>query len=44
MKICLLLMLIGVIVGFSHVPSRRPAKPNSAMPPETVPVAASVRS
>jgi len=23
MKICLLLMLIGIIVGFSHRPSRR---------------------
>jgi hypothetical protein len=31
MKIIVLLMLIGAIVGVSHVPNRRQAKP--AMPP-----------
>jgi len=39
MKIIVLLMLIGAIVGFSRVPNRRPAKP-AAPQPASVPVEA----
>lgn len=38
MKIIVLLMLIGIIVGFSHVPSRQ-AKP-AVPPPDSVPMEA----
>jgi hypothetical protein len=39
MKIIVLLMLIGMIVGFAHAPSRRTAKP--AVPqPDPVPAEA----
>jgi hypothetical protein len=37
MKICLLLMLIGIIVGFSHVPGRREQQAATAVPPEPAP-------
>jgi hypothetical protein len=39
MKIYVLLMLIGVIVGFSAIPSRQP-KPAAPVPPDPVPVKA----
>jgi hypothetical protein len=37
MKIYLLFMLIGVIVGFSYVPSRSRAKEAAPVPPDSVP-------
>jgi hypothetical protein len=37
MKIYVLMMLIGVIVGFSHVPSRGRAKAAAPVPPDSVP-------
>jgi hypothetical protein len=44
MKIIVLMMLIGVIVGFSHVPGRRQAKPAAAMPPDSAPAGAAAQS
>jgi len=38
MKICLLLMLIGVIVGISYLPGRRQADAAAPIPPDSVPV------
>jgi hypothetical protein len=40
MKIVVLLMLIGVIVGVSHVPGRQQAKPATPVPPDSVPAEA----
>ena len=40
MKICLLLMLISIIVGFSHVPGRRERQADTAAPPEPAPASA----
>ncbi len=37
MKIVVLLMLIGVIVGFSYVPSRSQPKKTTPVPPDSVP-------
>ncbi len=37
MKIYMLLMLIGVIVGFSRLPGRRPAKEAAPVPPDSMP-------
>jgi hypothetical protein len=37
MKICLLLMLIGAIVGLSYFPVRRRAKVAAPIPPDSVP-------
>lgn len=36
MKIYVLLMLIGVIVGVSHLPLRRPAKAPTPVPSESI--------
>jgi hypothetical protein len=36
MKIYVLLTLIGVIVGFSHLPMRRPAKAPVPVSPESI--------
>jgi hypothetical protein len=36
MKIYVLLMLIGVIVGFSQLPIRRPAKAPAPVAPESI--------
>jgi hypothetical protein len=36
MKIYVLLMLIGVIVGFSQLPIRRPAKASPPMSPQSI--------
>jgi hypothetical protein len=36
MKIYVLLVLIGVIVVFSHLPLRRPAKASVPVPPESI--------
>jgi hypothetical protein len=35
MKIYMLLMLVGVIVGFSYIPSPRQAKQTPTAPPDT---------
>jgi hypothetical protein len=35
MKIYMLLMLVGVIVGFSYVPSHRQAKQTARVPPDS---------
>jgi hypothetical protein len=35
MKIYMLLMLVGVIVGFSYIPSPRQAKQITAAPPDS---------
>jgi hypothetical protein len=35
MKIYMLLMLVGVIVGFSYVPSPRQAKQTTTAPPDS---------
>jgi hypothetical protein len=37
MKIVVLLMLIGIIVGFSYVPSRIRPKKTAPVPPDSVP-------
>jgi hypothetical protein len=42
MKICLLLMLIGVIVGGSHFAGRRRTKMPDAMAPETAAVSVGI--
>jgi hypothetical protein len=44
MKIVVLLMLIGVIVGFSHVPGRWRAKRAVAVPPDSTPAGAAAPS
>jgi xanthosine utilization system XapX-like protein len=36
MKIYVLLMLVGVIVGFSYIPLRRPAKASAPMSPPSI--------
>jgi hypothetical protein len=36
MKIYVLLVLIGVIVGFSHLPIRRPAKVPAPVSPDSI--------
>jgi len=40
MKIVVLLMLIGAIVGMSHVANRRQAKPAAPVPPDSRPAEA----
>jgi len=37
MKVYMLLMLIGVIVGLSHLPIRVRAKQTAPVPPDSVP-------
>jgi len=37
MKIYVLLMLIGVIVGFSYIPNRGQRKETAPVPPDSVP-------
>jgi hypothetical protein len=37
MKIYMLMMLIAVIVGLSHLPIRTRAKQTAAVPPDSVP-------
>jgi hypothetical protein len=36
MKIYVLLMLIGMIVTFSHLPIRRQAKASASVPPNSI--------
>lgn len=36
MKIYVLLMLVGIIVGFSHLPIRRQAKAPAPVSPESI--------
>jgi hypothetical protein len=40
MKIYVLLMLIGIIVGFSYLPIRRPAGMGTLLSPDSVPARA----
>jgi len=40
MKIYMLMILIGVIVGLSYLPLRGRAKPASAVPPDSLPAEA----
>jgi hypothetical protein len=42
MKICLLLMLIGVIVGGSHFAGRRRTKTSGAMAPEAAAISVGI--